>query len=232
MTFDTAEDEICVLDEGFYEARTTVCIGATASLQVVRNAPTCPDILCRALGSPLTWQLRNSTSVKEAILSPILAPQMNAALLAMGARVKFDETEGLLVDYLSHSSPLHGMLFALLVPLNNPGRVWGDSRVAYLPASEPIVSAVAVLDITDGNIHRARLALTGAWRQNARLTQAAERMVGYRLSQEIIQKTAAAVKQEVDPQDDYRGSAEYRREMASTLSRRALEQCLKETGQL
>jgi CO/xanthine dehydrogenase FAD-binding subunit len=232
MTNDTTKGGTAVLDKRFDEANATLCIGAEAMLQAVCQAPGCPPILHYAIGAPLTWHERNSMTVKETVFSPNLAPQWVAALLGLGARVKFTDTEGFLADYLHRSLPLKETLLWVTVPIDVPGRLWGGSRVASLAASTPIVSATAVVDLMDGKIRQARVALTGVWRHHAQLAQAAEHLSGHRLSQASIQEVATQIKEEVSPPDDYQGSAEYRREMAAVLTRRALEQCLKGVSEL
>ena len=46
------------------------------------------------------------------------------------------------------------------------------------------------------------------------------------LSEENIRACAAAVKEEVDPLDDFRGSADYKRDMAEVFTRRDISQAL------
>jgi CO/xanthine dehydrogenase FAD-binding subunit len=232
MTNDTLKDGTAILDEGCDEATVQLCIGAEALLQSVRDAPTCPPILYAALGDPLTWQQRNSTTVKDVVFSPNLAARWVAALLALGASLIFTEKEGLLADFLYHMLPAGETLSTVAIPINVPGRVWGESRVASPPASPPIVSAVAVVDLKDDSVHRARVALTGVGRHPAQLAHAADRLTGHKLGQESIHEVATAVMEEINPPDDYRGSAEYRRELAGLLTRRSLEQCLKGASEL
>ena len=232
MTNETVKDGIRILAEGFDGAKITLCLSAQALLHEVYQAPDSPDIFSRTLSGPLSWQQRNSTTVEEAVLSPNLAPQWVAALLALGTRVTFPEEEGLLIDFPHWAMARAGKLFNLKIPLNVPGRVWGEAHVSRTPADQPIVAAIAVVDLTDGFVRRARLALTGTWRQHARLAHAAEHLIGHQLSQELIQKVVVNVMEEVSPPDDFRGSAEYRRAMAGVLTRRVLEACLEGASQL
>jgi len=103
---------------------------------------------------------------------------------------------------------------------------WGEAHVARTPADEPIVAAVAVVEVDDSTVHQARVALTGAWPEPARLAQAAAQLVGGPLDEEHIRAVAEAVEEEVAPRGDFRGSEEYRRAMAGVLTRRALAECL------
>jgi len=95
--------------------------------------------------------------------------------------------------------------------------------VARTLADEPIVAAIAVVALDGDVVGQARVALTGAWPEPLRLAEAAARLVGGPLDAEHIQAVAEAVEEEVAPQGDFLGSAEYRRAMAGVLTRRALE---------
>ena len=232
MTINTTKDEIYVLAEGFDGAKNTLCIGTHASLQTVYQSPNCPEILSKTLIGPLSWQQRNGITVEEALLSPNLAPQWLAALLAFGAKVTFPKGEGLPSDF-PHGARVHAGKFSILkIPFGVPGRVWGEAHVGRTPADQPIATAIAVVDLEEGFVRRARLVLTGTWHEHAHLAHAVEQLINHKLSQGIIQEVAIAVEEEVSPPDDFRGSAEYRRAMAGTLSRRALEQCMEEASQL
>jgi len=198
-------------------------LDANLSLQSIYADPKTPDILRQSLGGALTWQIRNETTVQKAILSPNLAPQFIAALLALGARAVFDTDEISLADYLRRSQPTQAPFSDLHLPAPSLRRVWGEAHISRTPADEPIIAAWAVLDLEDGVVRQAQLALTGAQRQHARLAQAADRLIGRSLGDELIQQTADAAAQEANPPHNYLGSSDYRRQMIAVLTRRALE---------
>jgi CO/xanthine dehydrogenase FAD-binding subunit len=227
MKTSVGQDTIQVMPLKEKGAQTGLALGAFASLQAVYEAPATPDLLHQTLSNTLTWQMRNESTVIKVILSPNLAPQFVAALLALGTRAIFGQETGLLANYLRRTLPHDDHLSTIYIPLDVPGRVWGEAHVARTLADEPIVSAMAVVDLTDGTVGGTCLALTGAWQEHARLAKSAELLVGGTLSQDRIQQVAAAVAQEVTPPDDFRGSADYRRAMAAVLTRRALEACRK-----
>jgi CO/xanthine dehydrogenase FAD-binding subunit len=198
---------------------------AGASLEAVREAPDCTDLLRRTLSGTLPWPQRTGITVEQAILSPSLAPQWIAALLALDAEVVFGKRATRLADFLPRSAAKQEKLAAVHVPLDVPGRAWGEAHVARMPADEPIVAAMAVIDLADEVVTQARVALTGAWPTQARLAEAAGALVGEPLTDARIAQAAGAVAQEVEPVGDFRGSAEYRRAMAAVLTRRAVQQC-------
>jgi carbon-monoxide dehydrogenase medium subunit len=207
------------------QAQSGLTLDAHTPLQVIYESPVTPDLLHQTLGDPLTWQLRNESTVIKVILSPNLAPQFVAALLALDARVFFKQKQKPLADYLRRTQPAEEHPSAVQVPLDTPGQVWGEAHVARTPADEPIVSVIAVITLRDEAVDTARLALTGAWPEHARLAASVNLLTGGPLTDERIEQVAATVAQEVVPLDDFCGSAEYRREMAAVLTRRALAMC-------
>jgi CO/xanthine dehydrogenase FAD-binding subunit len=203
-------------------------VDADAPLQSVLDRPDTPPPLCQALTGVLSWQTRNETPLRRTLTSPRLAPQWAAVLLALGATVTIEGDDGPaevpLESVLQRQAK--GVVSALHVELGSAR--WGEARVARTPADEPIVSAVAVANIDKGVVRRARVALTGAWPEPARLAKAPARLVGGPLDAERIQAVADGVAEEVDPRGDFLGSEEYRRAMASVTTRRALEECLRQ----
>ncbi len=214
-------------------------IDADAPLQLVLDSPECPPLLRQMLTGVLSWQTRNETPVRRALTSPRVAPQWVAALLALGATVTVEgdagPTDVSLEALLQHKaegrvSALHVGVRWLPPASGGPGRVrWGEARVARTPADEPIVAAVAVVEMDDGVVRQARVALTGVWPQVVRLAEAPAQLVGGPLDEEHIRAVAAAVENEVAPRRDFLGSEEYRRAMAGVLTRRALDRCLRQS---
>ncbi len=206
------------------DERKSLNLEAETPLQVVYEAPGIPELFRRTLTGPLTWQQRNETTIQRALRSPTQAPQWVAALLAWDAMVICKGKEHLLAGFLLQRG-LQPTLEALRVPLDNLNRTWGESRVARSPADPPIVAVIAVADWTDGLVKSARLALTGVWHSPAQLAKSAAMLAGGVLDDGKIEAVVAAVQQEVSPPDNFLGSAEYRREMAAVLTRRALQAC-------
>jgi CO/xanthine dehydrogenase FAD-binding subunit len=203
-------------------------VDADAPLQSILDRPDTPPSLRQALTGVLSWQTRNETPVRRTLTSPRIAPQWAAALLALGATVTVEGADGPMevpVESLLQRQAA-GLVSALHVDLGSVR--WGESHVARTPADEPIVSAIAVVDVQGGVVQQARIALTGAWPEPARLAKAPARLVGGPLNAERIQAMANGVAEEVDPRGDFLGSEEYRRAMANVTTRRALEECLRQ----
>ena len=202
-------------------------IDVEAPLQAVVEARECPPLLRQALTGVTSWQTRNETPVRRALAAPRIAPQWVASLLALGATLVVDGEEMPLAVGKGFPRPGKGAgkPRPYVLKVRAGGLRWGEAHVARTPADEPIVAAVAVVEMEGNVVQVARVALTGAWPEQARLAQAAAQLVGGPLDEERIRAVAAAVEQEVAPRGDFLGSREYRRAMAGVLTRRALEQC-------
>jgi len=201
-------------------------IAADAPLQSVLDSPECPSLFRQALTGALSWQTRNQTPVGRALRSSQIAPQWVAALLALGATVTVEGKEMPLEMALQQQER---DLSTVHIPLpHGEGMKWGEAHVARTPADDPIVAVVAVVEMDSSVVQQARVALTGVWPEAIRLAEAPSRLVGGPLDKSSIREAAAAVEEEIAPEGDFRGSAEYRRAMAGVLTRRALEACLRQ----
>lgn len=85
-----------------------------------------------------------------------------------------------------------------------------------------LVNAAAYLALDGDLCEDARVALGAVASTPLRMLPVEEMLEGRKPSHGLIQKAASACRDFVDPVDDIRASAEYRREMACVLTRRAL----------
>ena len=86
------------------------------------------------------------------------------------------------------------------------------------------IAGVAALVTFDGgaSISEARLAFAGVGATPLRARAAEQLLRGQRASEALFQEAGARASQEIEPDDDVHASAEYRREIAAVLTRRAL----------
>ena len=216
-----------LLDTGYEGGKKSLALNIKDSLQTLYEHPACPQLLHVVLSQVASWQERNETTLGVALR---WSPDLCAALLVMGTRVRTNKNdtqpagEEFLADFLSRRGTI-ASLIELSLPLEVPERVFGHAHVRRTPGDIPIVSAYAAVDLGEGQVKAARLALTGVWREQPQLVESVSRLVGNPLSDEAISTTAKAIAKETNPKDNYLGSAEYRREMAEVLTRRALTMC-------
>jgi carbon-monoxide dehydrogenase medium subunit len=129
--------------------------------------------------------------------------------------------EDFLVDQFATALEPGELLVGVHVPPLAPGT--RATYVKFLPRTEDdyaTISVAAAVRVADGRIADARVALgsVGATAVRARRTEEALRGA----AAEAIADAAALVRDEIDPIDDLRGSAAYKREMAAVWTERAV----------
>ena len=90
------------------------------------------------------------------------------------------------------------------------------------------MSVAALLTLEDGSnrCREARIALGSAGTTPVRAEAAEAALRGQELTPERLAEAARQVEGQVDPISDFRGSSDYKREMAVVWTRRALEEAL------
>ena len=217
-----------ILPPAYEDAGKRIRFDAGTLLMTAYEYPDCPDFLRNILCFSRIWLLREQVSIGETILAPDLAPQWIAALMAWGAQVDFQEGEQLiyLSNYLHRAGSYPGKIAGLQIQSQVPGRTWGEAHLGHTSIGSPIVAAMSVIDIPDDIVIQARLALTGVWRESARLAESVDYLLGSSINHQRILTVASLVRYEVTPQDDFLCSSGYRSEIAGEMTRRALEMCM------
>lgn len=130
-------------------------------------------------------------------------------------------------DYYETALEPGELVTAVTVPL--PPAASGASFVKFLPRTADDYATVAVaatvtLEPDGDRCREARIAL-GAVGMTPLRGRAAETLLpGERLAERLLQAAGDAAKAEVDPLNDHRGSAAYKREMTAVMVVRALGQ--------
>ena len=157
-------------------------------------------------------------------------------LIVLGASVTLTSASGertipmrdLLIDYYETDVQPGEVLTSLTVPPAPDGS--GTAYIKFLPRTADDYATVAVAAMVNpgpGNVCQdVRLALGSVGMTAIHATQAEDLLRGQPLTEENIRACAASVKDLVDPLDDYRGSAEYKRDMSEVMTRRAIQQAL------
>ena len=119
------------------------------------------------------------------------------------------------------------IMTAVLVPRPSPAARSSFLKLGarrYLVIS--IVMVAVLLEIADGHVRRARVAAGACSAVAARLPQVERRLVGLPADLSLGDGIEAADLAALSPIDDLRGTAEYRRDAALTLLRRAVDCCV------
>jgi CO/xanthine dehydrogenase FAD-binding subunit len=123
------------------------------------------------------------------------------------------------------------MLIAIEIPKIKPSergffQKIGQRRIKSIAK----VAVAAIVDLRDGMISDARIALGAVAPTVIRARQAEDFLRGKELSVAIIDEAARIASAEARPIDDIRSTVEYRREMCRVLLRRGLERLLPAGG--
>jgi carbon-monoxide dehydrogenase medium subunit len=161
-----------------------------------------------------------------------------ASLIALDAEVTLSSSKGnrvvplerFFIDY--YQTDLHPgeILTEIYVPLPPVGSRW--SHIKFLPRSQEDFATVGValtLRLRDESCEDLRLALNSVAPTILRARRAEESLRGKPVTDGSIRDMAQIASEEVDPIDDNRGSAEYKREMVKVLVRRAAQAALHRT---
>ena len=212
-------------------------IGAMTSHREVESSPLVREhapLLAEAYRRVGTVRIRNMATVGGGLAhgDPNQDPQ--PALIALGASVVLASKTGtrevaieeLSSGYYETVIAPNEVLTEVVVPVPPSGA--GHAFIKFLPrtADDYATVSVAVLLSVDssGNCRDVRIALGSCGVIPIRAHQAEGILEGRAPTPQRLRDAAETVAAEVDPSDDVRGSAEYKREMAPVMTRRSLEQ--------
>ena len=187
--------------------------------------------LWEAASSMGSVQIRNRGTIGGNLCNASPAADLAPPLIALGAEAEIrsvDEARwipveevfaGPKVNSLAGDELLTSVRFK--VPPRGAGSAFekiGRRRGVTLA----LVNAAAYIELEDETCRSARIALGAVAERPLRLREAEGRLMGERVSEELIEEVSELCSKLVRPIDDVRASAWYRREMSRVLSRKAL----------
>jgi carbon-monoxide dehydrogenase medium subunit len=202
----------------------------TSSL-VRRHAPLLAEVYSRVA----TVRIRNMATVGGGLAHADPAQDPPLGLMVLDARVRLVSSRGertlpvrdLFTDYYETLIQPGELLAEVIVPLQPPA-----ARAVYLkflPRTEDDYATVAVAalaELEDGVCQHVKVALGAAGPTPIQATTTEQLLAGQSVDPELIRQAAEAVADQVDPLSDFRGPADYKRDMAVVFTRRALERVL------
>jgi carbon-monoxide dehydrogenase medium subunit len=214
-------------------------IGALCTLRRLEDNPLLRrriPLLAETVARVATRRIRSMATIGGALVNGDPNQDPPPALIALGATVELTSSSGsrscpveeLYIDYYETDVQPGEVLTSLTVPPAPAGS--GSAYVKFLPRTADdyaTVAAAAVVTPGPGNVCQdVRIALGAVGTTAIHATGAEDALRGQPLTEENIRAAAATVKDVVDPLEDYRGSADYKREMAEVFTRRAIQQAL------
>lgn len=226
------------------EADGSLWLGATTTIREAEESPLvrahCPA-LAEAFGHVATIRVRDQATIGGNLAHADPSQDPPPMLLALGAEAELAKAGG-----GRRLVPLEKLLVGLFETSIEPGEILTGVRVPpladgtratyvkFLPRTEDdyaTVSVAGVLRLVNGAISDVRIALgsVGPTVIRARKTEEALRKIGVTpggADNGRITAAAALVHDEIDPIDDIRGTAAYKREMARVWTERTVRSLL------
>ena len=192
-------------------------------------------LLCKAARTCGSVPIRNLATLGGNLANGSPAADMATPLLVLDAAVVVADAKGRrklpLAEYLM-SVRTNRYAKSLLVevvipdPPNGKGCRWSFQKFGRTAVDISLVNVSAGLQLDSrGRVKWARIALGSVAPAPMRASAAEQRITGRVLNQALLAEIGAEVAREVSPISDARASAEYRREICSVLTRRALDEC-------
>ena len=199
-------------------------------------------------GSPLFWaattmighpQIRNRGTVGGSMVQADPAAEYPAAAIALDVELvvrgpggeRTMAADDFFVTYLTTSIEPDEILTEVRVPKHSPGTGWSIQEVARRHGDFAIVGAVATLRLEGGRCADPRIVIFGATDRARRQPEAEAVLAGQTPGEAVFEAAGARVAEALeDPTQDVHASAEYRRDLAGTLTRRALAEAVTRAG--
>ncbi len=213
-------------------------IGALTHHREVETSPLVREVaplLADVYSHVATVRIRNVATVGGGLAHADPAQDPPAGLIALDAKVKLVSKSGervipvdeLFVDYYETVIEPNELLTEVIVPATAPGARWVYKK--FLPRTADDYATVAVAAVAqsaNGNVDHLRVALAAAGSTPIHATEVEQALQGTNADMDAVRRAAEAVADQVDPLDDFRGSSEYKRDMAVVFTRRALQDVL------
>ena len=210
-------------------------IGAMVSLQRLIESSEAGEFLAKSaqLEGPITY--RNAATVGGTIAARDALSHLLIALLVLDTEVHLRLPDPATVSLNrildAPSKFLDGGLIIGITAISAAGAPGtAMARVACTPRDKPIVAAAVRLMREGDRCGGARIALAGVADRPIRVYDVEDQLKGQPFDKVLVSVAVAGVVRNLNPPSDFRGSGEYRREMAAVLTQRALlEACNKLT---
>ncbi|MCH8348706.1 MAG: xanthine dehydrogenase family protein subunit M [Chloroflexi bacterium] len=216
-----------------------VRVGALCTQRQVETSPVIQEtvpLVAETFRRVATPRIRNMGTIGGGLVHGDPNQDPPPSLIALGASVELTSSAGqrvvpvedLFIDYYETDVQPGEIMTSILIPAAPAGS--GSVYLKFLPRTADdygTVSAAAVVSVDENNTCQdIRLVLGGVGMTPIRATEAEDLLRGRPLTEDNIRASVASVKDAVDPLEDFRGSPDYKREMAEVFARRAINQAV------
>ena len=183
-----------------------------------------------------TPRIRNMATIGGGLVNGDPNQDPPPSLIALGASAVMTSKSGdrvvlleeFFIDYYETDVQPGEILTSVMVPHAPAGS--GSVYLKFLPRTADDYGTVNVAAVVskeqDGMCKDVRIVLGAAGVTPIRAKDAEDALRGKPLTDENIRAAAVLVKDAIDPLEDFRGSADYKTDMAEVFARRAVEQAM------
>jgi CO/xanthine dehydrogenase FAD-binding subunit len=176
-------------------------------------------------------QIRNRGTVGGSLVHAYPSAELPVVMTALDAtlvlrsekRERLVRAEEFFVDVMTTVLQPDELLVEIRVPRTNPGSGWSFQEISRRHGDFALMGVAAIITPNaNGNIGGARLVFTGT--VPARSREAEALLIGKPPHRDLFMEAARFAATALDPESDIHATAQYRKEVAAVLGRRALEQ--------
>jgi carbon-monoxide dehydrogenase medium subunit len=222
------------LDQINYDPKTGLTIGALVTHRTMETHSLVRQhypMLAETFGVVATVRIRNQATVGGCVCDADYASDPPAMLSALNATVRLQSAQGerqvAVQDFITGHYETAIQPGELLTAVNVPP-LPANAHGTYLKyrtrshEDRPCVGVAAVLAKQDGVCSHMSVVVGAVASRPQRVSEGEKLAIGKVIDQGIAQRVADAYAESIDPIDDLRGSAWYRRQMIRVLVRRAI----------
>ncbi len=193
--------------------------------------------LCETFGHVATVRIRNQATIGGNVVHADPAQDPPPMLLALNAEIvvasdgktRAIPATAFFRDFFEVALEPGEIVTAIRIPPQPSGMK--GTYVKFLPQSKDDYATVSVAVVmklgSGGTCEDIRIGLGALGPTPLRAPKTEAALKGKKLTDKVIAEAAALVRDEVDPLDDIRGSAKYKREMARVWTERAIKSLIK-----
>ena len=220
----------------------TLTVGALTRLSAAEAsqeiAHACP-LMSEAIGHIAHRPIRNRGTVGGNLAHADPSSELPAVALAVDAQMVVRRSgaerrvaaDDFFVGALTTSMEPNEALTAIAVPRAPSGQGWSFMEVSPRKGDYALVGVAVTLSVEDGRCTGCRVVYTGNGDRARRIPEAESAVVGEAAGSTTFSAAGKAAGRHIEPNSDLHASAEYRRDIAASLTRRALQRAASRCGQ-
>jgi carbon-monoxide dehydrogenase medium subunit len=224
------------------EENGALAVGALARHREVETSSlvraVCP-ILAKAASSVGNYTIRQRGTMGGSLAHADPAAQFPLIAVLLGAEVTIASPRGtrtvpaaeFFVSVFTTDIAADEVITKVRFPALVAGEGWGFQMLSRRVGDFAIVAAAATVILHGSRVVSLRLALGGVTDRPVALADLVSELTGVEPDAAWLERAASGAMSGVEPDDDPKVPAAYRRELAAVLVRRALEDCLDAAGE-